>query len=77
MVPLVNLSVFMPVRSCFHYCSSVIELDVRDGDASRSFFIVKDLWLFCLFVSHMKLTIVLSRSVKNCIVILMRIALNL
>ena len=32
----------MPVLSCFHYCSSVIELGVRDGDASGSSFIVHD-----------------------------------
>ena len=39
---LINLSVFRPIPSCFHYCRSVIELDVRDGDSSRSFFIVLD-----------------------------------
>ena len=32
----------MAVSSCFHYCSSVIELDVRDGDASGSSFIVQN-----------------------------------
>ena len=41
-IPLVNISVFMPKPSCFHYCRSVIELDVRDGNASRSSFIVQD-----------------------------------
>ena len=41
-IPLVNFSVCMPVPSCFHYCRSVIELDVRDGDASGSSFIVQD-----------------------------------
>ena len=67
LIPLVNLSVFMTIPSCFHYCSSLIELDVRDGDASRSSFIVQDwFWLSCFFF-HMKLTIVLSRSVKNCV----------
>ena len=42
LIPLFNLSVFMPVPSCFQYCSSVIEFDVRDGDTSRSSFIVQD-----------------------------------
>ena len=41
-IPLVNLSVFMPVSNCFHYCSSEIELDVRDEDAARCSFIVQD-----------------------------------
>ena len=34
-------------------------------------------WWFYLFVLHMKLWIVLLRSVKNCVGILMEIALNL
>ena len=42
MIPLVNLSVFMSIPSCFHYCSSVIELDVRDGNASSSSFVIQD-----------------------------------
>ena len=41
-IPLVNLSVFMPIPSCFYYCSSIIELDVRNGYASGSSFIVQD-----------------------------------
>ena len=32
----------MPIQSCFYYCSSVVEFEVRDGDASRSFFIEQD-----------------------------------
>ena len=47
LIPLVNLSVFMPVPGCFHYCSSIIELNVRDGDASGCSFIS---WLSCVFV---------------------------
>ena len=41
-VPLVLLSVLMPVPGCFQYCSSVVEFEVRDCDASRSAFIVQD-----------------------------------
>ena len=39
-IPLVNTSVLMPIPSSFHYCCSVIEFEVRDGNASRSSFIV-------------------------------------
>ena len=39
-IPLVNVSDFMPVPSSFHYCSSVIEFEVRNGNASCSSFIV-------------------------------------
>ena len=83
LMPLVNLSVLMPVPSCFHYYTSILELDVRDGDASGSSFIVQDsfgypvfFFIFFLFY-HMKLNIALLRSVKNLVWILMGIALNL
>ena len=42
MVPLVLLSVLMPILGCFQYCSSVVEFEVRDCDASRSSFIAQD-----------------------------------
>ena len=42
MIPLVNISVFMPVPRCFHHRSSVIVLDFSDGDSSESFLIVQD-----------------------------------
>ena len=32
----------MPISNCFHYYSSIVELEVRDGDASRSSFLVRD-----------------------------------
>ena len=83
LIPLINLSILMPIASCFHCWSSIIKLDIRDGDASKILFLycTGSFWLFCfcLFVlfSHMKLIIVLWRSVRNCIVIFMGIALNL
>ena len=43
LVPLVLLSVLKPVPDCFQYCSSVVEFEVRDCDASRSSFIHLDL----------------------------------
>ena len=55
-----------------------MELDVRDDDASGSAFIVQIILAILDFLFlHMKLNIVLSRSVKNCVGILMGIALNL
>ena len=49
-IPFVNLSVFMFIQSCFQYCSSIIKLDVRDGDASGSSFIVHNCFgSFCFF----------------------------
>ena len=77
LILLVHLSVFMPISSCFHCCSSIIELDVRDSDASGSSFIVQDSFDNPGFFFHLKLSIVLSRSVKKCVGILMEIALNL
>jgi len=40
LTPLINLCVFMPIPCAFYYYSSVVELDLRDGDASGSHFIV-------------------------------------
>ena len=42
LIPLVNLSFFMPIPSCFDYFNSIIVLYARDSDASRSSFIVQD-----------------------------------
>ena len=70
----------MPIPNCFHYYSSIVELKVRNDVASRSFivFIVQDCFSYPgFFVFHMKLSIVLSRFVKNCVWILMVIALKL
>ena len=36
-IPLVLLSVLMPIPVCFQYCRSVVEFEVRDHDASRSY----------------------------------------
>ena len=43
----------MPIPSCFHYYSSIVELEIRDGDTSGSSFTVQDCFsypVFCLFV---------------------------
>ena len=81
LVPLVLLSVlivFMSIPGCFQYCSSVVDFEVRNCDASRSSFIAQDcfgypgFFLFC-----MKLSTVLLRSLKNFAGTLIGIALNL
>ena len=42
-IPLDTLFVFMTIPDCFYYCSSIIEVNVRDGDTSRSsFFCVQE-----------------------------------
>ena len=76
-IPLANLSDFMLIPSIFHCYSSVIELDIRNGDASRISCIVQDCFAYPGFFFHMKLITVLSRPVKNFIMILMGIVLNL
>ena len=77
-IPLMYLSVIVPVPfSFYHYCS-VVKLEVGDGDSTRGSFIVENsfaLWGFLLF--QMNLQIALSNSVKNSAETLIGIALNL
>lgn len=35
-IPLINFSVFMPVPCCFYYYSSVVEIAIRNSNASSS-----------------------------------------
>ena len=77
-IALVNISVFVPIPGSSHYCSSVIQFEVRDGNASRTTFLYRIVlailgFLFC----YINLIIVLSRSLKNFVGILMGIVLNL
>jgi hypothetical protein len=44
-IPLINPSVFIPIPYSFYYCYSVVQLEIRAGDTSRSSFIVQD--CFC------------------------------
>ena len=48
-IPVVYQSIFVPVSSCFQDYSSVIEFEVRDGDASRSSFIVQGCFGYTVF----------------------------
>ena len=61
------------------HSGAIVEFEVRDGGISRSSFIVQDFFFAILdfLFFHMKLSIVLSRSVKNFAGVLMDIALDL
>ena len=69
---------FMSIPSCFHYCSSIIELNVRNGDASGSSFIVQD----CLgypefFCFPYEVDYCSFKVCKKCVGIFTEIAMNL
>ena len=61
-IPLILVSAFMSMPSCFYYYRSIVELEVRAGNTFRSSDIAQD----CVntFLSHEKLIIVLLKSVK-------------
>ena len=52
LVPLVLISVFMPISGCFQHCSSVVELKGKDYDAFRSSFIVQDCLAILFFFPY-------------------------
>jgi hypothetical protein len=80
-ISLMNLSVSISTPCEFSYYWCVIQIEAMDGDNSSSF-----VCLFLLFRTvlsngrllffHMKVRIVLSRSVNSCVGILMAIAWN-
>jgi hypothetical protein len=71
------MSVFVPIPCCFCYYSSVVQFEVKDGNTFSSSFVIQDCFSYtaslCFYV---KLKIVLSRSMKNCVGIFMEIPLN-
>ena len=40
-IPLIYLSIAVPVPCSFYHCCSVVQLEVRHGDSTRSSFIVE------------------------------------
>ena len=48
-IPLIHVSIFVPISNCFYYYSSIVQLDVKNSDASRSSFIVQDCFSFPRF----------------------------
>ena len=57
----------MPIPSCFHYYSSVVELKVRDCDASRGSFLVQNCFDYPEFFVFPYEEIDPSMSVKTCV----------
>ena len=75
-ISLINLSVSVPIPcSCYHYCS-VLKYEFSNGDFPCGSFIVKNCFGYTgFFTFQMNLRIGLSMSLKNCVGILMGIAL--
>jgi hypothetical protein len=76
----IDLYIFVPITCCFYYYSFVVLLEIDNGDIINSslfFKIVIAIQSFCCCCFLMKLKIVFSRSVKNCVGILMGFSLNL
>ena len=77
-IPLVCISVFVPVPYCLDDCSFVVQTEVRKVDPSSSIFFLKTaLAIWDLLCFHMNREIFCSSSVKNAIGKLIGIALNL
>ena len=71
------MQVFLFLFLLYYYCSVVL-FEVRDSNSSQSSFIVQNCFGYPGFLfSHMKLKIVLSKSVRNYIGIVMEIVLSL
>jgi hypothetical protein len=65
-IPLVYLSVVVPVPCSFYHNCSVVKLDVRHGNSPRGSFIVENSFCYPRFLLfQMNLQITLSNSVKN------------
>jgi hypothetical protein len=64
------MSVFMPIPCRFCYYSSLVKPEIKNGVISRSSLLFKVV-LSILSGFHMKLKIVLSRSIMNFVGILM------
>ena len=77
-VPLIYVSVFVPVPYCFDYCSFEGELEIREHDTSSFILFFKIvLAILGLLCFHISFRIICSSSAKNAIGILIGIALNL
>ena len=77
-VPLIYISVFVPVPYCLDDCSFVVYSEVRQVDSSSSILLFQD----CLAIRgflyfHTDCEIICSSSVKNAVGSLIGIALNL
>ena len=65
-VPLIYISVFVPVPYCLDDCSFVVEPEVRQADSPSPFFFLKiALAIRGFLYFHTNLEIICSSSVKN------------
>ena len=79
-VPLIYISVFVPVPNCLDDCSFVVEPEVRQVDSSSSILLSQDVLAiqdFFFLYFHANCEIICSSSVKNTVGSLIGIALNL
>ena len=77
LVPLVYISVFVPVPYCLDDCGFVVEPEVRQVDSSSSILLSQDYGAYSRSFVHMNCEIFCSSSVKNVIGNLIGISLNL
>ena len=78
-VPLIYISVFVPVPYCLDDCGFVVEPEVRQVDSSSSILLSQDSCGYSRFFFnlHTNCAIICSSSVKNTVGSLIGIALNL
>ena len=77
-LPLIYISLFVPVPFCFDYCSFILYSEVRKPDFSSLFFFFNiALAIWDLFCFHKNFKIFYSSCVKNVIGNLRGIILNL
>ena len=77
-VPLIYISVFVPVPYCPVDCRFVLEPEVRQVDSSSSILLSQDCFGYSRFLYfHTNCEIICSSSVKNTVNSLIGIALNL
>ena len=78
-VPLIYISVFVPVPYCLDDCGFVVEPEVRQVDSSSSILLSQDCFGYSKFFLyfHTSYTIICSSSVRNTFGSLIGIALNL
>ena len=77
-VPLIYMSVFVPVPYCFDDCGFVVEPEVRQVDSSSSILLSQDCFGYSSFLYfHTNCEIICSSSVKSTVGSLIGIALNL
>lgn len=58
-IPLINVSIFMPIPWCSHCCSPAIQFETWDGDSSSNSCLNQNYLnynVFCLFVSILRLS---------------------